>query len=374
MKRYHYLFLIITFVVSVIIVYNFQLLNFGEYEMKNNEKYIQFQCTDEDICGGWADRLKGLLSTYAFSLITNRTFLIKMTKNCNLKNVLEPNVINWDHSTIKVKKIKLSKIVNFGWNFDLYKKFKTEKFLLKDLENYTLVSLKAAFMFSDAISENPYFKKTIQLLGYKQHEFQLPYLLRNWYKKLFKLNKRLQLKHDKFLKKMKPSKDTKLICAQVRMGDHGHAGETDKNSPMLYWNFINKTFINSSEKYSIFVTSDRNHVKFEAKKFFSPINVVFNINSSLHIEKKMNGLNGCFELEMVILDFHLMQYCDAAVVGHSGFGIMAMWNRPDPFKDVYVYTNPDLVNFRKNYWNRKNLTFVKYHNISSIYFKKVIKI
>ncbi|RMZ93834.1 hypothetical protein BpHYR1_013353, partial [Brachionus plicatilis] len=137
--------------------------------------------------------------------------------------------------------------------------------------------------------------------------------------------------------KLKPSNKTKVICAQVRMGDPGHVGQAEQNASMNFWYFINNTFLNSSENYSIFVTADREEVKLEARNFFRLHNVVYNERSSFHVEKKTEK-DGCNSLENVIFDFHLMQHCDIGVVSHSGFGIMSMWNRPDPFKDLYVYT------------------------------------
>ena len=366
-KNLHYFYLIFL----ILLIFFFFIFNL-KFELKfkpreKAEKYIQFECTQTDVCGGWADRLKGILSTYAFSLITKRKFLIKMTKSCDLKNVLEPNEINWDYSQLSDKIINSSLVLNYNWNFALLKKFSREKILLSDYTAKNLISIKAYFMFSDSLSDNPYLANKIWQFGYKLSEFKIAYQIRSWYKKLFKLNKRLQIKHDLYLKKLKPSKKTKIICAQVRMGDPGHVGQTDKNASLDFWHFINNTFLNTSDKFSIFVTSDRENVKFEAKNFFPFQNVVFTDNSSLHVEK-LKSQNGCNEFEKVILDFHLMQHCDIGVVSHSGFGIMSMWNRKDPFKDFYIYTKKDQVMFKKNYWNRKNLVFIKYNNLSSIFF------
>ena len=48
------------------------------------------------LCGGWADRLKGIYSAYSWSLISDRKFYIKINEPCELKNILEPNNIDWN--------------------------------------------------------------------------------------------------------------------------------------------------------------------------------------------------------------------------------------------------------------------------------------
>lgn len=330
------------------------------------EKYIQFECDSGDICGGWGDRLKGLMSTYAFSLLTGRKFLIKMTKNCPLKNSLEPNKINWDHEQFKLTNFT-KKILRLGKNSHFY--YQNATSLLSEYSNIDLIVIKSHYMFSKTISENPWLKSQIKKLGYEQHNFSLVYQFRNWYDKLFLLNRNLRERYKIILKRLKPNGKTVLLCAQVRIGDHGHVGEIDPKTSEHFWNFINSKFLskNKNLKYSIFVTSDREHVKQEAKFFFKNESVFYIKGSSVHIDK-IKGQNGCFGWQNVIFEFHLMKNCDIGVVSHSGFGILSMWNRQDPFKNVFVFTKKDQKQLKNDYWLRTNLTFLKYADINDIYF------
>jgi hypothetical protein len=59
-----------------------------------NKKYIIFNCTARP-AGGLADRLKGLVSTYALSKKLNREFIVNWTFPQKLNTVLEPNKYNW---------------------------------------------------------------------------------------------------------------------------------------------------------------------------------------------------------------------------------------------------------------------------------------
>jgi hypothetical protein len=77
------------------------------YFSKNvsDKKYIVYECTNENICGGWGDRLKGIMSAYAISLLTDRYFLIYHVRPCLLTNFFEPSIhflnttINYDQAS-----------------------------------------------------------------------------------------------------------------------------------------------------------------------------------------------------------------------------------------------------------------------------------
>ena len=76
----------------------------------NRMKYIQYECNvPHKVCGGWADRLKGIMSTYALSMILNRSFLLQITQPCYIETLLQPNQINWN-TKIDRKNIKTHRI------------------------------------------------------------------------------------------------------------------------------------------------------------------------------------------------------------------------------------------------------------------------
>jgi hypothetical protein len=64
---------------------------------ENKNKYIRYECGGSNsLCGGWADRLRGLMGAYMWSIFTKREFLIDMDYPCSLSLMLEPNVIKWN--------------------------------------------------------------------------------------------------------------------------------------------------------------------------------------------------------------------------------------------------------------------------------------
>jgi hypothetical protein len=49
----------------------------------DNTKYVQYIC--DNACGGWGDRLKGIISTFMLSLVLERKFLMKVEHPCDMK-------------------------------------------------------------------------------------------------------------------------------------------------------------------------------------------------------------------------------------------------------------------------------------------------
>ena len=69
-----------------------------EKQNESSSRYMMYRCDqalDNDLCGGFGDRLKGILDAYLWSLMVNRTFVIKITRPCNMTNILEPNEVDW---------------------------------------------------------------------------------------------------------------------------------------------------------------------------------------------------------------------------------------------------------------------------------------
>jgi hypothetical protein len=90
-----------------------------------------------------------------------------------------------------------------------------------------------------------------------KEKFTMVYLFRKWYKKLFKLNSRLEIKYKSFLAKIN---STELICAQVRIGGKRPLVNSDLqftsiNNTRIYWNYIKMNFINKTKNdYKLFLT------------------------------------------------------------------------------------------------------------------------
>ena len=181
---------------------------------ESDKKYVVYECTNEILCGGWGDRLKGIMSAYAISLLTDRYLLIYHVKPCLLNHFFEPSIyfinktINYDQASKKwyLNNEDFRKSLSYLNAFNLTSKY---------------ITIRNNLEWIEPLSKNEIYKEKIKELGYTEKNFKIQFLFKNWYSEIFKLNKRLNEKYLKFLKKAKPRNKTKLICAQVRIGDAG---------------------------------------------------------------------------------------------------------------------------------------------------------
>jgi tryptophanase len=72
----------------------------------DNTKYVQYIC--EKRCGGWGDRLKGIVSTFMLSLVLERKFLMKVEHPCDMKYFFKDYDEYWSEPIIdKINKKQL---------------------------------------------------------------------------------------------------------------------------------------------------------------------------------------------------------------------------------------------------------------------------
>lgn len=91
-----------------------------------SERFIMFRCDqqkDENDCGGLGDRFKGILAAYLWSILDNRTLLIRINRPCNFVNLLEPNEVNWDRN-VEVSWWQTVEIDKRWFKISLFSKFK----------------------------------------------------------------------------------------------------------------------------------------------------------------------------------------------------------------------------------------------------------
>ncbi|RNA33250.1 hypothetical protein BpHYR1_050390 [Brachionus plicatilis] len=334
------------------------------------KRYIMYDCKEYS-CSGFGDQLKGLMSTYALSLLTERKLIIRMTSKCDINRILKPNKIDWDFKQIENKKLSKKRVPLNSRN--AYLQFKNTTSVFSEYSEIDLIVISSIYDFMKGLSENKHLKGKIESLGYKQENFKLAFQLKNWFDHLFKLTEKFQQKFDYYNYLMKPNKNkSKLICAQIRAGDARKSVEDEKKLFQKFWIFINSTFLvrNRSQdfNYSIFVTSDREAAKIDAKDFFRNKNKVFFFNDTSHHFVHTSNIKACNLVENIIFDFYMLRACDIGVVSHSGYGVLALWNRKEPFQNLFIYTNQNQEELKINYWNRKNLIFVKYSKLGDVYF------
>jgi hypothetical protein len=328
-------FLVLFIITSLLLAFKFVFNENNEIEIIKNEKYVVLECVEDNgwLCGGWADRLKGIMSAYAWSLISDRKLIIHITKPCQLTNFYIPNEIDWHKDINKILKIK--NIKNKSTQFKLWQwggikyemsDYKYEKF---NPNNSHFVFIRNNIDWLDPFSKNKYIHQRIIQLGYNPNEFKMQFLFKNWFNKLFKLNPILDEKYKYYLNLIKPNnKNIKLICAQIRTEFLQQGGAH------LFWNYIRNNFISNikNENYNIFLTTDSIQIEKDGKKEFG--DKLFLINGTIVNIDHTLIRNSPYEIEKTFLDFHMLQNCDMAIISESGFGKLGVWNRLDPNKNL----------------------------------------
>jgi hypothetical protein len=349
-----------------------------EYESMttDNPKFIVYTCTNEEHeCGGWGDRLKGMLSAYVWSLITDRFLLIYINKPCDISNLLQPSEIEWNRPIetfyecsrpdIQLRELMQSRepCKNKRPNIFTLKLYENNKFK-KDLEKLNLLEYnkdKDVIFLSalnrnllPSMAKNEHIKRRLDQLGLDPQKLDIHYLFKSFYDKLFRLAPHMERKHEQFLSKAKPTPATKLVCLQIRLGNKPLNHRTDlkfmaSNDTLYFWSFaksIVKDLSANGNDYRIFLTTDTELVEVEARKELDASKIVTNDGLILHMDRNdlKNDKNNnkkssenCESIEKSVLDFHSLRNCDIALLSGSQFGTFGLWNRDNPIEGIYCF-------------------------------------
>jgi hypothetical protein len=109
----------------------------------------------------------------------------------------------------------------------------------------------------------------------------------------------------------------------------------------------------AGNNYKIFITADKTpDVYMDIAKKYLDTKHIFHTNGKVHhLDWQGKRNDTCLDDEKSILDFHLLRDCDMALICQSGFGIYGVFTRPDPFKNLYVYTYKEREIFQVQHVN-----------------------
>ena len=307
-------------------------------------KFIIFECKQN--CGGLADRLKGIMTSYAISLLAQRQLIINIEQPCNFTQLFVPNQVNWlmsQHSISEnstVRRIRCMDRIELG---NCLKKFAYINESNLELSTDILI-INTNYQWISYFAHNKHFGSNIIKLGYKPQGFHLSLLFHEWFNKLFKLSPNLFTKYDIIKQEANLNKEnTQIFCAQIRIGGTRPGVKQDgefnkRNITKEFWKFIKENFTQPSQEkdWRVFVTSDVESVELEAFKEFSREKVVRIKGINSHIDREKNLGNDCTRIEKPIMDFYFLRNCNKAVISNSGFGRLGLWNRKEPYRDLFT--------------------------------------
>ncbi|XP_046570557.1 uncharacterized protein LOC124278827 [Haliotis rubra] len=321
----------------------------------HSDRYIIYTCDGTFYCGGWADRLKGVVAAYLLANATNRKFGIHMTVPCDISNYLLPNLIDW--------RIDVSKLGNDSTSFFMGM---SDAVFMKNTE---LMKLENTFphrvtYFAFNLDIVPHLRRNVLysdnfkwMVGMKNHE-----VFSHVYKTLFRLSPALEEKLQEF--NMKLPLGSSLKCAQIRLGRNpSNLNDTEVRGSYydvrLVWDFFrgfhsgqgslehshsdhhhhhgnhhhhhgnhhHHHHHSNNENFKIFVTSDSEQVRADAAKYFPDLTVdlpgpLVHIERSTKVKEEM-----CGGFSKVILDQIVLASCETLIIGQSGFGEISSYLR-----------------------------------------------
>ncbi|XP_033754087.1 uncharacterized protein LOC117337290 [Pecten maximus] len=280
---------------------------------KGKDIYMVYDCSNvyAGECGGWSDRLSGMLSVYVISLITNHTFLVRHNKPCPLEDYLDYNAHNWVFDKALVERGHLSyQYISYYCKVPtVVRSHRRERLAVTFNKDINFVRVN--WDYTDHFRATKGIGKLVPWITTLQYSD----IYRHFFNSLFKIKKEIS----DYLDIVKGEK--KLACAHIRMGE---SGMTRTTLPELVdiWRVLKQM---EKRKFSIFVATDSNLVKRKAKALFSRSSVEID-GVITHIDVTKKG-DLCGGFRKAVLDFFMLTRCEELVITRSGFGIMAAYLR-----------------------------------------------
>lgn len=309
---------------------------------RRTERFMIYHC--KFFCGGWADRLKGIITAYIIAMLTNRTFGIQIVDNmCNLTDHLQPNEVNWD----------IPQDVDLASGSKVYYKIDSARFYERlastnfdELFPSRVVFFKANLDRYDKIKPNKLYQKQLEWM----QPLSRAEIFARIYRKLFKFSPPVQTILNRTLKRARPTEDGRLICGHVRFASNaGNFPDTQRRHTTTHGKTLLKflqTFDPASPRYNasrardilgtsatnasklrFFVTSDSTQFIDKAEQLFGDRFIrtegeVVHMDHPTQIRKA-----GCDSFTKVLVDQHLLSTCDLLVVSKSSLSGQAAYLR-----------------------------------------------
>ena len=309
-----------------------ELARVSDNEACETRNFIVHLCLRSTSCRGWADRQKGIISTYLLALLTNRYFVIVHNNPCELSEFLAPNTYNWTSCTgyiLSVPKSMTETLVLFG---------KTERFgnVISHTDVNAMFKKQVIFIrtnqiWNDAILAHPKAAENIPwALGKRPEEIKKLVLAR-----LFRPREALEREIGKYMANVHETQ--KLICSHIRIGQNPSIPHDFKRSggpPNVTSVFQFLKRYDSPSKYVIYVATDSQAVRESARELFTGS---FTVNLPIvHVDNYRGQKDTCMGAYAALLEQYLLSKCDLLVLTRGGFGKMAAY-MSEKVQDLFVF-------------------------------------
>jgi hypothetical protein len=300
----------------------------------------------QSFCGGWGDRLRGILSVYILALLSERHFMIDMTYPCDLFQVVRLNAINWTHvhpSSSQRNRTRLTINTMASWQTayrqQISKTIESTDFV-QTWSSYDDVYLSTNSDYMTLALVNPHMSNRSRMLldrlpashATMQRLFPLLFEL------LFRPSGLVEQKVDMILGSVYRQH---LICLHVRIGknptnpyDHAFVNRANVTRTMI--DFTDNYRRNRSSSI-VFITSDSGEAVSHVLQHYRRSSMTI-VGPILHIDRfDRQSSMLCDGFVKVLADFYVLGECQTSLLSNSGFSSWANRRRQQPNENLYVY-------------------------------------
>ena len=259
-------------------------------QLGHEEKYLIYACMRG--CGGFADRVKGMITLYVLSRKLKRKFGIYHPRPCNLSKMLEPSKYNWTvEENLVTKHSRHYQDLTFSKHFfSTYKQY-----------------LNQSVLFMQANAEISHYRRHAQKV----------------FPHLFTFSENIQSEFNEFKKNYIGR--NKLVCSHIRIGKNPTMKDTlyiALGNISAIWQFLQRY---DKDGHVIYIASDSQAVH-EAAKVKFPKRYVNIPGRIVHIDKMADDKD-CSGFHKVVSEFYVLSKCDVLLLTRSGYGRLASYVR-----------------------------------------------
>lgn len=310
-------------------------------QMAQSERSLIFSCHWS--CGGFGDRLRGIVSAYFLSLITGRRFLLSMTNPCNITRFLLPNRYDWSRPMRwKTSNRSSLKVAVLDRN-DLIPVFRATPFHL-NWSRYDQIEFSSNMDILTPLFANPWLNSSdiIRLIldEVPFAEAHLNTLFPLLYEFLFRPTDEVTRVIDRLFVHLDPEENP-LVCLHARVGKNpsnpkdGAMADT-KNIQEELLKFAIEWLNVTKSKPVLYIASDSSELvgkileQFPFRSFTAP-------GPILHIDRWSADDDLCAGFLKVIVEFYLLGECRTSLISNSGFSAFANRRRVNPYDNLSLY-------------------------------------
>jgi hypothetical protein len=319
------------------------LLNLTAFQTNSfSDKTMIYSC--QSFCGGWGDRLRGILSAYILSLLTNRRFMIDMNYPCDILKVIQPNFVNWTY--IKPKSQNRTRLtINTMRSWQVAHRTEISNTVAKTYfpdvwSSYDDIFISTNSDYMRLAFQNPYMlNKTRDLLGkIPASQATMQALFPFLFEILFKPSIPVRNRVDTILA---VSHDRHLICLHIRIGknpnnpfDHAFTARWNTTQAMLAFT---DNYLKNKSSAIVFVAADSGQAVSDVLHHY-PNSAMTIVGPILHIDRfDKRSSTVCDGFIKVMSDFYLLGECQTSLLSNSGFSSWANRRREKPNEELYIY-------------------------------------